>query len=138
MDPQVKRSHQLKRQLWDLTQSAVYPVRETELASYFLDAMNEALNAGTRRELAGAAHIPTRILVALLLYLLVASAALGYLLGESAGRYRHAATLLFALFAISIIVILDLDQPRSGSIQVSQRGLEDLVANLDRVKLSDR
>lgn len=135
MEAQVKRSHQLKRQLWDQTQAAVYPVRETELASYFVDAMNETLNVGTRRELAGVAHIPTRILASLLLYLLVASTVLGYLLGDSAGRYRHATTLLFALFAISIIVILDLDSPRSGSIEVSQQGLEDLVANLDRLKL---
>lgn len=135
IEGQVARSHQLKRQLWDETRAAVYPIRETDQASYFVEAMNEALNIGTRRELAGTAHIPTRILVSLLLYLLVASGVLGYLLGESASRYRHTMALLFALFAISIIVILDLDRPRTGSIKVSQQALEDLVAELDRVTL---
>src|SRR5437762_6391114 len=51
-------SHQLQGRLWDETRAAVYPVRQTELASYFVEAMNQMLDIGTRRELAGRTHIP--------------------------------------------------------------------------------
>ena len=135
MDRQVKRSHELRQTLWDETHAAVYPVRTTELGSSLLEAIGDTLTVGTRRELSGQAHIPNRIFNALLLYLLVASAVLGYLMGDETGRMRTATALLFALFAAAIILILDLDSPRAGSIQVSQQSLEALLANLDRVDL---
>lgn len=134
MAQQLERSNQLKLVLWDQTFAAVHPVRETDQASYFVEAMNDMLDIGTRRELAGEQHIPNRIVVSLLLYLLVSSGVLGYIMGEQ-GRFRRATTLLYALLALAIVMILDLDRPRSGSIQVSQQGLEDLVAELDRLKL---
>jgi hypothetical protein len=43
--------------------------------------------------------------------------------------------LLFALFAMAIILILDLDRPRAGSIEVPQTALVNLVAALDKVPL---
>lgn len=135
VDRRVALSRQLRHRLWDETQAAVLPVRETELASYFVDAMNEVLTAGTRRELAGNAHIPDRIIISLLLYLLVASAVLGYLAGEDAGRLRQSTTMLFALFALTIVTILDLDRPQSGYIRISQDALEDLVVRLDQSRL---
>jgi hypothetical protein len=45
--------------------------------------------------------------------------------------------LLYALFSFAIIVIVDLDRPRSGSIQVSQTALEEVVADLDRLRFSN-
>jgi len=132
MDAKVENARALRVRLWDATHAAVYPVRETELASYFLDAMNETLNVGTRREIAGRAHVPTRILNILLLYLLAAAVALGYVVAnESRGR-RQAAMLLVALFALAMLLILDIDRPQSGTVNVPQRALEDLVAMLDR------
>jgi hypothetical protein len=38
--------------------------------------------------------------------------------------------MLFALIALAISLILDLDRPRRGSIQVSQQPLAQLVAEL--------
>lgn len=129
---QVDHSRALRQRLWDETHDAVYPVRETELASYFVDAMNEALTVGTRRELSGRAHIPTRIVELLILYAIISGGVLGYLLGGSPGRKRQAATALFFLLGIMFVTILDIDRPRAGAIQVPQRALEELVRTLDQ------
>jgi hypothetical protein len=130
--PQLKRSHDLQSRLWAETRVALYADRRTELASYFLESMNQMLDIGTRRELAGQGHIPIRILDALLIYLLVASLTLGFVARGSAAAVRIASTLLFTLFVISFVIILDLDRPRVGSIKVPQDALIELAATLDR------
>jgi hypothetical protein len=130
--PQLKRSHDLQARLWTETRLALYADRRTELASYFLESMNRMLEIGTRRELAGKAHIPVRILNALLLYLLVASLMLGFVAKGSAAAVRIASALLFVLFTISFAIILDLDRPRVGYIKVPQDALIELAANLDQ------
>ena len=132
LEKQLRHTLGLRDRLWLETQAAVYPVRETELASYFLDSANEVLNVGTRRQLAGRAHIPTRIMAVMFLYLIAASAVLGYLLGDKPGRRRQATTVLMLLFAVVILTVLDLDRPQAGAIQVPQRALEELVVTLDR------
>jgi hypothetical protein len=132
MEAQLARSLALRTRLWDETRTAVYPVRETELGSYFIEAINELLNVGTRRQLAGRANIPARIIDVLFIYMIAAAAVLGYLLGDRPGLKRQATTVLLLLFTIMIMTILDLDRPQSGAIQVPQRALEELVARLDR------
>jgi hypothetical protein len=135
IEPQLAYSHRLQDQLWLETRIAVYPVRETDLASYFLATMNEMLDVGTRRELAGMANIPGRILNSLLIYLLVSCFVLGFVATSEAALMRTPSALMFLLFAIAIVMILDLDNPRAGAIKVSQTVLTNLVAALDRVEL---
>jgi hypothetical protein len=126
----LARSEVLRTQLWEETRRAVYPVRETNLAFYTVEAMNNTLDISTRRVLAGRAHVPTRVIDVLILYLIVAAAALGYVTSDHPGA-RKASNLLLLLFVLAMSIILDIDRPRQGSIQVSQRVLEELVASMD-------
>ena len=135
MTARVAHSHVLQGQLWDQTRAAVYPVRQTELASYFVEAMNNTLDIATRRELAGQAHIPARIFNSLLVYLLVASVVLGFVTGSGSAQTRVVSALMFVLFAMAIMMIVDLDSAQAGAIKVPQKALTDLAAALDKVKL---
>lgn len=121
----------LSADLWRETRDAIFPVRETELASYFVDAMNTALDVGTRRALEGKTHIPPQIIDVQLVYLVVAAAVLGYLLGMERSRRRYASSLLIALFTLAFLLILDIDRPRSGTIRISQLGLQQLVDQME-------
>ena len=125
---QSAESEALRAQLWKETRAAVFPVRQTELGSYFVEAMNNALGVGTRRILAGYARIPKQILDVQFIYLVVAAGVLGYLLGIERNSRRFASGLLIFLFVLAFVLILDLDRPHSGAIKVSQRGIEELVA----------
>ena len=131
IDKREEGSEVLRSKLWQQTHEAVMPVRETELASYFIEAMNNMLDVGTERSLAGRAHIPAQIVDMQFIYLVVAAGVLGYLLGAERSRRRYASSLLIVLFVLAFVMILDVDQPRAGSIKVSQRGLEQLVAQID-------
>lgn|SRR5688572_24550028 len=132
MEQRAVLSQRLRERFWNETRAAILPYRESELASYFVDSANNMIDVGTKREVAGRAFVPSRILDVTLLYLLVACAMLGYLLGGAKGARRHASTVLLVLFVIVITLVVDLDRPRSGTIQVPQRAMEDLVASLDR------
>lgn len=129
---QLERSIALRNQIWPITRSSVLPYRGTDLGVSIGEGVNEVLNVGTRRQVAGEAFIPDLVMNALLLYLLASSALLGYLTAEQPYRLRAASSLLFVLMALAIVLILDLDRPRSGAIKVSQAPMEELVATLDR------
>lgn len=127
----ILQTERIRNQLWDETRTAIYPDRKSDLASYFVEAMNNALDIGTRRALAGRAHVPTQIVAILLVYLLVAAIMLGYLMAKEGTTRRHESTLLILMFVASINLILDLDRPREGLIRVSQRPLEELIASMN-------
>jgi hypothetical protein len=130
MEARVRRSEALRQQLWTEARLAILPVRDTERGAYFAGSINEMVELGNRREIAGRAHVPSRILDVMLVYLLASAAMLGYLSRRKGGR-RQASTVLLVLFVIVIVLILDIDQPRSGTITVPQRAMEEMVASLD-------
>ena len=55
---------------------------------------------------------------------------LGYISAAAGRPHRIATTLLLVLLTLALAVILDLDRPRDGAIQVSQQPLIDLKASL--------
>lgn len=130
MDARLAASLRLRRQLWTQTQAAVFPVRQTEMAAYLLDAVSETLSIGTQRQLAARAQIPTRIKVVVILYLVSAAAVLGYVLGDRLRHHRPATTALLTLFSVMILTVVDLDRPQDGAIQIPQRALTDLLETL--------
>lgn len=127
---QQQYSGKLRDRLVSQTRASVYPVRDSEYGENLLSAVNDAIQAGNRRVWAGTTYIPSRILNGLTIYLLVASAALGYLSDAKSRRQRLASGLLFVLFAIALVMILDLDRPRAGWIKVSQQPLIDVISTL--------
>jgi hypothetical protein len=132
---QLERSQHLREHLWNVTRDSVMPYRGTDLGVSVAEGVNDVLNVGRRRELAGIAHIPDRVMNALIIYMIASSALLGYLTASQPYRLRAASSLLFVLMALAIVVILDLDRPRAGSILVPQTALENLVADLDKAQL---
>jgi protein-S-isoprenylcysteine O-methyltransferase Ste14 len=132
MDRRLAYTRSLRVELWDETRVALWPMRQTEQASYFLEPMNHMFEVATRRELAARARIPTRILDVMLLYLFASSIMLGYVLQGRKGGNRKASAVMLALFVVVIVLVLDIDRPQSGSITVPQRAMEELVTALDR------
>lgn len=128
----MRQSIALRTQLWDQTRAAVLPVRETDMASYFVEAVNDVLNVGTRREVAARVHIPARIMDILFIYIAVAAMVLGYMMGEHPAGNRESSAILLLLFSMMIVTIVDLDRPQAGALQVPQVALEELAATLQR------
>lgn len=133
--PELMRTHSARDRIAPIAVKSVSPYKGTDLGVSVIESVNDVLNIGNRRELAGAAHIPDRVMDALLLYLIASSALLGFLTAEQPYRLRAASSLLFVLMSLAIVLILDLDRPRSGSILIPQTAMENLVKSLDRAAI---
>lgn len=119
-----------QRRLWAGTVAALRPIATTAGATALLNPTNEAFDLAGERTAARAARVPGEVLDVLLLYCAVAAATLGYVLAGTREPHRAATGVLFALLALSVAVILDLDRPRSGAIQVSQQPMIEVAAGL--------
>lgn len=127
----ARECRSLGEQLWSTTHDAALPLRTTALGSNVAGGMNDVLNAARRRDIAGRSFIPTRVLSMLLICIGAASAALGFALSDSKPRLHGGAILLLTLYAISFVLILDIDGSIKGTIAVSQRPMQELAAELD-------
>jgi hypothetical protein len=127
MERQLSNSQHLRGQFWEKARLAAYSVRQSDLGPSFMQAAADVVNIGRHRELAARVHIPDRIMYTLLSYLIVVSGVLGFLSADQSNRFRLASVLLFALMAVAIVLIIDLDHPTTGSIRVPQTPIVELV-----------
>lgn len=113
--------------LWaTVRQATAGPVAETWLVAP-LDTM---FGLAVSRRAALAARIPVQVTSVLGLYTVITAAILGYAIPSGRRRHRAMTTALFALLALTVGLILDLDRPRNGLIQISQQPLEAVFAQL--------
>lgn len=125
-----ERSEALQGSIWQATVRAVEPIRTTPLASLVASSVNSVVDLSAERKAALAARLPSPVLEALVLYAFGAAAIVGYALAGMRSRHRAASLLLFALLTLAILLILDLDRPRSGAILVPQEAMRDMVSSL--------
>lgn len=131
LEQRIRQCNRIGERIWVETRTAVQPVRTTALASYTVSAVNDVINASTRRDIAGRAVIPARVISLLLICTIAAAAALGSVQAHSRTRLLGSTFLLLLLYAISFVLILDIDRSRRGSVAVSQQPMEALAAQLD-------
>ena len=112
--------------------SAVAAARESALAHGLSTAVlmtyNEVIDLDTERKLAWDLRTPAEVLLLLLVYLAVTSAVVGH--SVDGPRGTRSALVLFALIALSITVMADLNRPMSGSARESQQAMRMLLMSL--------
>jgi hypothetical protein len=91
-----------------------------------MDSVNESFDLASTRAATRSAHVPDRVLSVLLLYALLSAAMLGYTSAAKGGPQRVATSAVLLLLTLAMVMILDIDRPRSGAITVTQQPLEDL------------
>ena len=128
---ELVRTRELQRDLWAATLNACYPLRATAVAAYTIQAVSDTLDIGAQREEAVRAFVPNRVIFTLILYLLVASAVLGFEIDVEPKKRRVSIYMLFALYTLALTLILDLDSPLSGTITVGQTPLREVAGQLD-------
>jgi hypothetical protein len=121
----------LQQRLWAATGVALRGDSPPLLARGVMDSLNESIDLASARTAARAAHIPDYVQWLLLVYAILAMAMLGTVLGNSLKLHLPQTALLLILLTLTHVIILDLDRPRVGSIQVSQQPMEDLRQSID-------
>lgn len=116
----------MEAQLWS------HAVRATELdksvvtSGLFIQSLNELIDTSATRDAALNRQIPEIVLLLMLATIVLTTATLGYASGIAGHRVTLAAFVLVILIALVVYLIIDLDRPRRGAIQVSHESMLSL------------
>jgi hypothetical protein len=116
--------------LWKATVAAYPDIRSRGLSVPFLQTMNEVIDMDAARKAARTARVPVAVLLVLFLNQLIAAGVLGYVLTGRRGRLT--AGILLFLFALSLLLIMDINNPIYGSIVETQ---QPMIALHDSLKV---
>ena len=116
---------QIQNELWAVTEKVARD-NGSDVVALFVESVNDVIDLHESRVTAGSARVPETILL-----LLVGGAALslgmvGYSAGLTGRRSLLSAVVLIIALGAVIMIVVDLDRPRDGFIQVSQQPLIDL------------
>ncbi len=126
--PKYEATGLAQQRLWEQMGFALRHDSSQQLTRGLMDAMNESFDLASARSAARMAHIPSEVLLVLLVCALLTALLLGYVM--QVRRHRAATMLLLLLVAMTLTMIIDLERPVAGAIRVSQQPLVDLRASI--------
>jgi len=130
IDAVARRTQQLQTAMWVQATAAADADPHSVATGLTLSALNDMFDMTTKRSAALNNRVPDSVLRLLLFVAIVSFALTGYTLGLSETRALKLTLMLATLVAAVIILIVDLDSPRSGLVQVSQQSMLDLRQTL--------
>lgn len=130
LDAADRRTAALQASIWQETLAGLRASGASPFTTVVIQATNQMFDLPAERRAALDAEVPPPVLWVLVAVAFIAAMLTGY--GLAAGRHRHrlASAGLFVAAALAITLIFELDQPRSGLIQVPQAPLDRLAASI--------
>ena len=120
----------LHERLWALALEASELDPRPVTTGLFIQSLNELIDSYGRRIAALKKQVPEVVLLLLFAVFIVNGAVLGYAGGLGAARAGVATVAMSLLIVLVIFLIVDLDRPRRGIIQVKQDALIDLSSEV--------
>ena len=122
----IADSEAILTQLWTISEEVARTTNQGDLVSLYLDSLNATIDLHETRVTARFARVPETVVLLLIGGSALSLAMVGYSAGLTKRRgLLNAVVLVLALGAV-IMIVVDLDRPREGFIQVSQQPLIDL------------
>lgn len=113
----VTRTSALQTEMWrlatDLARRAPTPITAS-----LISALNEMFDASLAQRFAFASRLPASLALALLVGSMVAFGAMGYLLGATGNRQFALSALSLLMWAGAMVLVMDFNRGRLGSIRV--------------------
>src|SRR3954447_3843370 len=132
MDRDVAQSLVLQSQLWQQA-VAVTAAAPQSLPTYrFVASLNEMNNIHERRLTALRYHVPAEVMLMLIGVAMVAMGFTGYHSGVAGSRRLFATLIMSVTLTIVIMLVVDLDRPARGLIQVPVQPLIDAAQSIPR------
>jgi ABC-type multidrug transport system fused ATPase/permease subunit len=120
----------MEAQLWNQALKAAEMDDRPVTSGLFIQSLNELIDTSGTRNAALNRHVPEIVLLLMFGTILMTAATLGYASGIAGHRVTLAAFVLVVLIALVVFLIVDLDRPRRGIIQVSQESLLSLQQSM--------
>jgi hypothetical protein len=126
----IDRSNALQEALWQ--QAKATSTKDTGMVptGLFIQTLNDMIDQHGKRLAALRNRVPNIVMLALFGIAAVGASFTGYGMGLEARRARLPLYLMALLLAAVILLILDLDRPSAGFIEVSQQPMIDAAASI--------
>jgi hypothetical protein len=122
----VDQSNAILAKLWTITEG-VAKNNGSDVVALYVESVNETIDINESRITAGIyARVPETVLLLLVGGAALSLAMVGYSAGLTERRSLLTAVVLVLALGAVIMIVIDLDRPREGFIQVSQQPLLDL------------
>lgn len=122
---------QAQAEMWREVLAVRAAVPEESVKLLVVEAANHMFDMATARDAALSARLPTTLVLLLLVFPIASLLLIGYISGKSIGVHLLASTELILLLTLVLLLIADLNRPRSGTILTPQQPLVDVRAQLD-------
>lgn len=117
--------------LWRYARLAAEEDRSPVRSALFIQALNELIDSFGRREGALTRHVPELVLLLLYGAFITTGCILGHAAGVAGDRMSFPTYLMVTLVVLLVFIIIDLDRPRRGFIQVDHKSLIELKVSID-------
>lgn len=124
-------ARRLQDQLWKLAVQASGTTDSPATVNLYLQSLNELIDSNAKRDAALDRHVPELVLFLLFGTFILTGSLLGYAAGVSGTRVSKGSYILVSLIVVLVFIIIDLDRPRRGLIEVDQSSLVQLGAMLN-------
>lgn len=117
------RIAQLQSALWSLAIESAQADPRPVTSGAFINALNDMIDSLGSRNALLEMHVPEVVLLLLFVVFLASGGILGYSSGLSGHRVIAPSLMVSFLIALIVFIIIDLDRPRRGLIQVNQNSM---------------
>ena len=104
----------------------------------FVESVNRLIDGYGKRTSGLNQHVPELVLGLLIVTFLLAGGIMGFSAGRASHRPSPVTFILIGLMVVLVFIVLDLDRPRRGIINVDHSSLQDLQASVKAGLKSDR
>jgi hypothetical protein len=118
----------LLTELWTTVRSARESALTHGMTTTLLITYNDVIDLDAERKIAWQLRLPLEMLVLLISYLVITAGVVGY--QTDGPRGKRAALIMFALLALLLSFVADINRPMSGREAESQKPLEALLRSL--------
>jgi hypothetical protein len=115
--PLIARANALQAEIWQPLQVVARRAPNT-ITTALVNALNEMFDDATAQQFAYQSRVPPSIMLGLFCGGILSIGALGYQFGLQGGRQTVLSTLLLTMWSGGMLLIVDLQHPRIGTIRV--------------------
>jgi hypothetical protein len=124
-----KRTDVVQNEIWAISIHAAEIDPRPVTTGYFINSLNDMIDARGERSAILQSHVPEVILFLLFIVFIINGALMGYSSGLSLKRAYIPTIMLTVLIVMVVFIIIDLDRPKRGLIKVKQDSLMELKVN---------
>jgi len=124
------RSEEIHVELWEIAEQLARD-EPSDVMALYIESLNEMIDLHSTRSTAIIyARVPETILILLIIGSALTLGMVGYSAGLTRRRSLLSAVVLVVVLAAVLTLVVDLDRPTNGFLQVSQQPMIDLMAQL--------